>query len=156
MLVDAALTGFPDAAAEAARLEALGYDGAFSFEGPHDPFFPLVQAAAATERITLYPAVAIAFARNPMLLAQIAQDLQTITGGRFLLGLGTQIREGTVNTLVPPPPIGDRAQARRLVHHQDIFVLEQDPDPLLGGGGSPLRQTVHLRRQLQLHQVTGP
>ncbi len=92
MLVDAALTGFPDAAAEAARLEALGYDGAFSFEGPHDPFFPLVQAAAATERITLYPAVAIAFARNPMLLAQIAQDLQTITGGRFLLGLGTQIR----------------------------------------------------------------
>ena len=92
MLVDAALTGFPDAAPEAARLEALGYDGAFSFEGPHDPFFPLVQAAAATERITLYPGVAIAFARSPMRLAQIAQDLQTISGGRFLLGLGTQIR----------------------------------------------------------------
>ena len=92
VLVDAALTGFPDAGPEAARLEALGYDGAFSFEGPHDPFFPLVQAAAATERITLYPAVAIAFARSPMRLAQVAQDLQTISGGRFALGLGTQIR----------------------------------------------------------------
>ena len=92
MKVDAALFDSFGAAAETQRLEALGYDGAFTFEGPHDPFFPLVMASQATERIELYTAVAIAFARNPMLLANIGWDLQALSKGRFLLGLGTQIR----------------------------------------------------------------
>ena len=78
--------------AEARALEALGYDGAFTFDGPHDPFFPLVQAAGSTERLELYTGVAIAFARSPMLLAQIGHDLQTLSKGRFRLGLGSQIR----------------------------------------------------------------
>jgi len=90
--VDAALFDSLGAADEAARLEALGYDGAFTFEGPHDPFFPLVAASARTERMELYTAVAIGFARNPMLLANIGWDLQAFSKGRFLLGLGTQIR----------------------------------------------------------------
>ena len=80
------------AGAEARRLEALGYDGAFTFDGPHDPFFPLVQAAATTVRMELFTGVAIAFARSPMLLAQIGHDLQILTKGRFRLGLGSQIR----------------------------------------------------------------
>ncbi len=72
--------------------EDLGYDGVLSFEGPHDPFLPLVLAASATERVELTTAIAIAFARNPMNCAQLANDLQLIAKGRFILGLGTQIR----------------------------------------------------------------
>jgi probable F420-dependent oxidoreductase len=64
----------------------------FSFEGTHDPFFPLLFAAEHTERLQLTTAVAIAFARNPMTLAQTAYDLQLASHGRFRLGLGTQIK----------------------------------------------------------------
>ena len=92
MKVDAALYDFAGAGDEARRLEQAGYAGAFTFEGPHDPFFPLVLAAQATSRIELYSAVAIAFARTPMLLAHIGWDLQALSRGRFLLGLGSQIR----------------------------------------------------------------
>jgi probable F420-dependent oxidoreductase len=94
MKVDAALLS-PDPGAagpEAHRLEELGYDGAFSFEGPHDPFFPLVVAARETRRLELATGVAIAFARNPMLLANLGYDLQLLSQGRFILGLGSQIR----------------------------------------------------------------
>jgi probable F420-dependent oxidoreductase len=92
MRVDAALHEFDGAGDEARRLEQAGYAGAFTFEGPHDPFFPLVLAAQQTRRIQLYSAVAIAFARTPMLLAHIGWDLQALSQGRFLLGLGSQIR----------------------------------------------------------------
>ena len=79
--------------AAAQRLEELGcYDGGFTFEGPHDPFFPLVLAAEHTERLELATAIAIAFARSPMLLANIGYDLQQLSRGRFILGLGSQIR----------------------------------------------------------------
>lgn len=74
------------------RLEEIGYDGAFSFEAKHDPFLPLATAAEHTTRLALGTAVAIAFARNPMNLANLAHGLQTLSGGRFLLGLGTQVR----------------------------------------------------------------
>ncbi|MGZ8765619.1 MAG: LLM class F420-dependent oxidoreductase [Acidimicrobiia bacterium] len=76
----------------ARSLEDAGYDGVYTFEGPHDPFFPLVLAADATERIDLATAVAIAFARSPMTVANIAYDLQRLSGGRFALGLGSQIK----------------------------------------------------------------
>lgn len=82
----------PEAAEAARHLEAQGFDGGWSFEGPHDPFFPLVLAGQATERIELGTAVAIAFARNPMICAGIGNDLQVLTRGRFILGLGSQIR----------------------------------------------------------------
>jgi probable F420-dependent oxidoreductase len=74
------------------ELEDLGYDRAFSFEAKHDPFIPLAVAAEHTERIALGTAIAIAFARTPMTLANVAWDLQTVTGGRFVLGLGSQIK----------------------------------------------------------------
>jgi len=74
------------------ELEELGYDGAFSFEAKHDPFLTLAVAAEHTENIRLGTAIAIAFARNPMNMANLGYDLQLITGGRFVLGLGTQVR----------------------------------------------------------------
>ncbi len=74
-----------------AELEAVGYDRAFSFEAKHDPFIPLAVAAEHTSRIQLGTALAIGFARTPMTLANAAWDLQTVTGGRFTLGIGSQI-----------------------------------------------------------------
>ncbi len=81
-----------DARATFPRLEEVGYDGAFSFEAKLDPFLPLAVAAEHTRRIRLGTAIAIAFARNPMNLASVAHGLQLITGGRFVLGLGSQVR----------------------------------------------------------------
>ena len=94
MRVDGALLGTDLArSGEAAQVfEAQGFDGVLSFEGPHDPFLPLALAARDTERVQLTTAVAIAFARNPMVCAYQANDLQLISRGRFVLGLGTQIR----------------------------------------------------------------
>ena len=74
-----------------AELEAVGYDRAFSFEAKHDPFVPLAVAAEHTTNLQLGTAVAIGFARTPMTLANVAWDLQTLTGGRFVLGIGSQI-----------------------------------------------------------------
>lgn len=79
--------------AGAQRLEELGFDGLHSYEGAHDPFLPIAEAAQATQRVELATSVAIAFARNPMLCAQVANDLQEVSGGRFILGLGVQTRE---------------------------------------------------------------
>ncbi|MGB3410738.1 MAG: TIGR03617 family F420-dependent LLM class oxidoreductase [Microthrixaceae bacterium] len=73
-------------------LEQLGYDRVFSFEAKHDPFIPLAVAAEHTDRLQLGTALAIAFARTPMTVANAAWDLQALTGGRFTLGLGSQIR----------------------------------------------------------------
>ncbi|RLQ21065.1 TIGR03617 family F420-dependent LLM class oxidoreductase [Seongchinamella sediminis] len=73
-------------------LEDIGYDGGFSFEAKHDPFLTLAVAAEHTERMRLGTAIAIAFARNPMNLANLGYDMQSISGGRFVLGLGTQVR----------------------------------------------------------------
>ena len=81
-----------EAGPAAKRLEDAGYAGGFSFEGPHDPFLPLAVAAQQTERLELMPGIAIAFARNPMILANLAYDLQLLSKGRFILGLGTQIK----------------------------------------------------------------
>lgn len=72
--------------------EAIGFDALWTPETQHNPFLPLALAAEHTEHITLGTAVAIAFARSPMVVAQIAWDLQALSQGRFLLGLGTQVK----------------------------------------------------------------
>lgn len=72
--------------------EALGYDGVLTVETAHDPFFPLLVAAEHTERLELGTAVAIAFPRSPMVMANIAWDLAKFSNGRFTLGLGTQVK----------------------------------------------------------------
>jgi alkanesulfonate monooxygenase SsuD/methylene tetrahydromethanopterin reductase-like flavin-dependent oxidoreductase (luciferase family) len=70
------------------NLEDLGYDGAYTFEGPHEPFLPLAAAALATEKLELSTSIAVAFSRNPMTLANLGYDLQLMSKGRFTLGLG--------------------------------------------------------------------
>lgn len=94
MKIDSALLDAPfdDIAATAKKLEGMGYDGILSFEGQHDPFLPLALAATGTEKTELITGIAIAFARNPMVVAYMANDLQLISKGRFTLGLGSQIR----------------------------------------------------------------
>ncbi len=87
--IGAALAGAGEGAAAA---EAAGYDGIWTAETSHDPFFPLLLAAERTERVQLGTGIAVAFARSPMNLAQIAWDLQSYSQGRFLLGLGSQIK----------------------------------------------------------------
>ncbi len=78
--------------AEAKRHKDMGFDCAWTFEAAHNPFYPLVLAAAATQRIQLGTNIAVAFARSPFATAQAAWDLQGASGGRFHLGLGTQVR----------------------------------------------------------------
>ncbi|WP_007511188.1 LLM class F420-dependent oxidoreductase [Pseudofrankia saprophytica] len=78
--------------AAAAALERRGYDGAWCGEVNHDPFLPLVLAAEHTSRIEIGTCIAVAFARNPMSVAQLGWDLQAYSGGRFVLGLGSQVR----------------------------------------------------------------
>jgi probable F420-dependent oxidoreductase len=93
MKVDAGLPSDLSRAADiAATAEEEGYEGIWSAETSHDPFFPLVLAAGATRQIELGTSIAVAFARNPMILANIGYDIQLHSQGRFNLGLGSQIR----------------------------------------------------------------
>ena len=72
--------------------EAAGYSGAWTAETAHDPFLPLLLAAEHTEELELGTSIAVAFARSPMTLANTAWDLQAYSKGRFVLGLGSQIK----------------------------------------------------------------
>jgi probable F420-dependent oxidoreductase len=83
------LRNVPDNARAA---EAAGYSGAWTAETSHDPFLPLLLAAEHTAQLELGTSIAVAFARNPMTLAYTAWDLQAYSGGRFVLGLGSQIK----------------------------------------------------------------
>ena len=76
----------------AQRAEALGFDGITAPEIANDPFMPLAFAALATERIQLGTAIAVAFPRSPMVVANIAWDLHANSRGRFALGLGPQVK----------------------------------------------------------------
>ena len=95
MKIDSGLMGLSDLTSVpgAVRdLEARGFDGLVTAEISSDPFLPLVLAAEHSERIELMTSIAVAFARNPMILANIGNDLQAYSKGRFVLGLGSQIR----------------------------------------------------------------
>ncbi|MEY3691439.1 MAG: hypothetical protein RJB57_1095 [Actinomycetota bacterium] len=93
MKVDGGIPADLSKAAQAAKeVEAAGYSGAWTAETAHDPFLPLAVAAEHTERIELGTSIAVAFARNPMLLANLGWDLQAFSKGRFVLGLGSQIK----------------------------------------------------------------
>ncbi|GAB3028545.1 LLM class F420-dependent oxidoreductase [Mycobacterium bourgelatii] len=76
----------------AAEVERRGYDGCWTGEINHDPFLPMLLAAEHTSKIELGTSIAVAFARSPMTVANLAWDLQSYSGGRFILGLGTQVR----------------------------------------------------------------
>lgn len=93
-LIDGATTAstVDGCAAEAAGFEAMQLNAAWTFEASHDPFLPVALAAEQTTSIELGTAIAVAFARNPMTCAVTAWDLQRLSNGRFILGLGTQIK----------------------------------------------------------------
>ncbi len=103
--------------AEQARwAESMGYDGLATEETGHDPFFPLLMAATTTSRVTLETRVAIAFPRSPMVVAYTAMDLQEFSGGRFRLGLGTQVkghieRRFSVKWFSPGPRLREYVQS---------------------------------------------
>ena len=76
----------------ARKVEALGYDGLWSAETQHDPFLPLAVAATVTSKLTLGTSIAVAFPRSPMILAHLSWDLAKASSGRFILGLGSQVK----------------------------------------------------------------
>ncbi len=93
MKVDGGLMGRLDTLPDRIKkLEAMGYDGAFTAEVSANPFFPLILGAEHSERIELLTGIAVAFARNPMDMANLAHDLNAYSKGRFILGIGSQIR----------------------------------------------------------------
>ena len=93
MKVDGGISAtLSEAGATAREAEAAGYDGGWVAETSHDPFLAMALAAEHTERIELGTGIAVAFARNPMNLANLADDLQRYSEGRFILGLGSQIK----------------------------------------------------------------
>jgi probable F420-dependent oxidoreductase len=93
MKLDGGLTSDLTQVPERARtLESAGYHGILTAETAHDPFLPLALAAEHTETVELGTSIAVAFARTPMLLANIGHDLNAYSKGRFVLGLGSQIK----------------------------------------------------------------
>jgi probable F420-dependent oxidoreductase len=93
MKVDLGLTGLPlhEVSARTAALAALGADGVYCAEGPHDIFVPLTLAAGSGAPVDITTNAAVAFPRNPIHLAHAAYDLQVLSQGRFCLGLAPQV-----------------------------------------------------------------
>ena len=79
-------------AALARFADETGFDGIWTFETAHEPFLPLVLAAEHSQHLSVGTSIAVAFPRSPTILAQIAWDLARFSQGRFILGLGTQVK----------------------------------------------------------------
>ncbi|OQY89373.1 MAG: LLM class F420-dependent oxidoreductase [Anaerolineae bacterium UTCFX1] len=94
MKFDAALppTGLKDVPAIAKAAEEIGFDALWTQETQHDPFLPCALIADHTTRLHFGTAIAVSFARSPANLAYTAWDLAAQSGGRFILGLGTQVK----------------------------------------------------------------
>ncbi|MEM0955228.1 MAG: TIGR03617 family F420-dependent LLM class oxidoreductase [Pseudomonadota bacterium] len=157
--------GLGDAAAEAERLARIGYDGVYTLEGPSDPFLPLAIASEHAPGLTIGTAVAVAFPRNPSHIAYQAWDLQRFSGGKFRLGIGSQIRAHIEKRFgvafdKPASRMADYISAVKaffrcwqdnepLDHRGEFFQhtlmtpmfnpgpLEQGPPPILLGGVGP-------------------
>ncbi|HTR82994.1 MAG TPA: TIGR03617 family F420-dependent LLM class oxidoreductase [Reyranella sp.] len=104
----------------AQAVEAAGYTGVTTQENKHDPFLPLAVAGVATKKIELHTSVAISFPRSPMVAANVGWDLAAGTGGRFTLGLGSQIRAHnekrfSVPWTPPAPRMREYIQAVRAI-----------------------------------------
>ena len=111
------LAGAPAAAAQAQR---LGYDGFFTAETSHEPFFPLAMSTQSAPGMDLGTAIAVAFPRSPMTVAQIAWDLADLSDGRFILGLGTQVKAHIVRRfsgvwMSPGPRMADYVASLRAI-----------------------------------------
>lgn len=117
MLLDANLppAALRDIPALARAAEAAGFEALWSAETQHDPFLPLALAAEHTTRLQLGTGVAVAFARSPGTLAYTAWDLAGASGGRFLLGLGTQVRAHITRRFGMPWPDSPVGALRDLI-----------------------------------------
>src|SRR5271170_4718550 len=109
-----------DAAPAAQAAERAGFNAVMSVELRHDPFTPLALAALVTKKIELTPSVAIAFPRSPTVMAHTAWDLQANSNGRFVLGLGSQVkghneRRYGIEWTPPAPRLRDYIGALRAV-----------------------------------------
>ena len=162
----------------ARKVEAMGYDCLWSSETQHDPYLPLAVAATSTSRIKLGTNIATVFSRSPMITAHIAWDLQKASAGRFILGLGTQVkahneRRFSVKFESPGPKmarghprhprhlglLAERHQARlqgavlHLRHHDALLQPGADrapEDPDLHRGGEPA-DVPHRGRAVRRH-----
>ncbi|MGE5594817.1 MAG: TIGR03617 family F420-dependent LLM class oxidoreductase [Hyphomicrobiales bacterium] len=114
-------TGLLDVAArQARRLEEIGFDAVEFAESAHDPFLGSVLAAEATSSLQVHTSVAIAFPRSPMVAAMLAWDLQRFSDGRFVMGLGTQVkghneRRFSVPWSAPAPRMREYVQSLRAI-----------------------------------------
>ena len=117
MKIDANLpaVALKDAAAIGQAAEDLGFAGIWSSETQHDPFLPLALIASETQQLELGTAVAIGFARSPATLAYTAWDLAALSGGRFALGLGTQVRAHIERRFGMPWPDSPVAKLREMI-----------------------------------------
>jgi probable F420-dependent oxidoreductase len=141
MRVDTFLSSIEQAADAAREAEAAGYAGAFTGEVSADPFLPLVAAAAVTEHLQVGTSIAVAFARTPMTVAYTANDLQRASRGRFVLGLGSQVRAHITRRF--SMPWGRSAEQMR------DFVLALRAIWLSWSSGDPLDfDSVHYRHTL--------
>lgn len=124
---ETSLAGVDGAAERAVR---LGFDGFFSAETSHDPFMPLALAAKSSANLTLGTAIAVAFPRSPTIMAHLAWDLANLSRGRFILGIGTQVkahitRRFAAEWFSPGPRMRDYLLAMRA-----IFNTWQTGEPL--------------------------
>ena len=162
MRIEATLTApasIAEIAAHGRALEAAGFDTLLAPEAGHDPFLPLMTLAEHTSRPKLGTGIAVAFPRSPMVVAQLAWDLQRFSGGRLLLGLGTQVRahnERRYSTpwSAPGPRLREYVQCLRAIfdsfqnrtpprfegEHYRFTLLTHffDPGPIPDGGRVPI------------------
>ncbi len=133
MRVEATITApssIQELIAHGRELEDLGYDTILVPEAGHDPFLPAMILAEHTSRVKIGTGIAVAFPRSPFVTAQLAWDLQRFSGGRFLLGLGTQVKghnERRYSTPWPSPP-GPRLR-EYILCLRAIFKTFQNAEP---------------------------
>jgi probable F420-dependent oxidoreductase len=125
-----AIDDLGDVPALAREAEELGVDGLWTAETRHDPFLPLALAAEHTRRVSLGTAIAVAFPRSPTVVAHVAWDLQAASGGRMILGLGTQVkghieRRFSVKWTAPGPRLREYILALRA-----LWTAWQDRGPV--------------------------
>ncbi len=114
----------------ARALEDAGYDGCWTGEINHDPFLPMLLAAEHTSTIELGTSIAVAFARNPMTVANVGWDLQSYSKGRFILGLGTQVQAHIEKRFGMPWSAPVRRMREFVVALREIWSCWQDDTKL--------------------------
>lgn len=130
------------------ELDELSYERVLFPESTHDVFTTIAAAAQHSGEMTLASAVAVAFARNPMTVAYVAWDLQEITGGRFVLGLGSQVRGHIVRRYGIDQAGTDRADPEAGLRRMFLTSLPPRIDEFLSGWG--------LVRESNCRSLTGP